>query len=363
MKRRGEQYSILPRDLSRVLVIMDDYHLGDFVISLPIINVLGAYFENRIDLLVVDQHADFVSLLPSAGNINIIPFRQDKKCRTPAQGVRFLSLIAKLWMKRYDGVIVIRGGIRDATLALVTRAPRRVGLLESRRSRVYTDRISAKSPPLHVFDKYARILKCIGYQGRPPLVRLRSSSSSTARLNHLLQKHISRESVPIAVIHPGAGYAFRCWPKDRFAKVADELVRRRDMDICLIGSRGERLFLDEVRSYMDERDRAFLLTAPVHILPALFDRASVLISNESGPTHLAAATDIPIVTILGPTDESCWRPLRRENVTILRGPKCSKCSWVNCTANLKCVTDIQVQDVLDACEKLRGSENKLTMKK
>jgi ADP-heptose:LPS heptosyltransferase len=336
---------------------MDDYHLGDFVVSLPTVEVLAAYFDNGIDLLVVNPHAGLASLLPSADKIRIISYRQEKKCRTPAQGARFLSLVVRLWRKGYDAVIVIRGGIRDATLAGLTMAPRRVGLLESRRSWVYTDRISAKSPPLHVFDKYGRILKCIGYQGPPPLVRLRGSASSTAKLHDLLRRHVSRESVDIAIIHPGAGYAFRCWPKERFAEAADELVRHWDMDVCLIGGPSERPFLDKVRSYMDRKDRAFLFTEALDVLLALFDRGSVLISNESGPTHLAATTDIPIVTIVGPTNESCWRPLRRENVILLRGPKCSECLWVNCTNDLKCVTEVQVQDVLDAWEGLRNSSN------
>ena len=346
----------MPRELPRVLVIMDDYHLGDFVISLPIIEALARYFVSPIDLLVARQHAELAALLPGAGNINIMPFTQDKKVRTPRQGVRFLSLLLRLFVKRYDAVIVIRGGIRDATLTGATMARRRIGLLESRRSGVYNHRVPGKSPPLHVFEKYSRILECIGHDGLPPLVMLQSSESSRTKLDQLLLEQGVDEDSSIAVIHPGAGYSFRCWPKERFAKVGDELIRNRDMKVVLIGSPKDRPFLEEVRAMMDRQRRVHLFTEPLEWLVALFDRAKILVSNESGPTHLAAATDVPIVTIMGPTDESCWRPLRRNRLVILRGPKCTECRWQDCSFDVQCVRAVRVTDVLDAISSMKTGE-------
>ena len=343
---------VLPGSLSPVLVIMDDYHLGDFVISLPIIEAFAKYFDEPIDLLVARQHAGLASLLPSASRINFMPFTQDKKHRTPGQGFRFLSLLFRLFWKRYRAVVVIRGGIRDATLTMATMSRRRIGLRESKRSRVYNHKVDGQSPPLHVFEKYSRLLECIGQHGVPPRVRLRTPESVDQQLESVLRDELEDPSARIAVIHPGAGYSFRCWPKERFAGVGDELIGKWNMDVFLIGSPKDQPFLDEIRGMMKGSRRCHLFTQTLELLLALFNRASILVSNESGPTHLASATDVPIVTVMGPTNESCWGPVRKENLLIMRGPKCDECSWKDCPHGVRCVTSIEVRDVLDAVGRL-----------
>jgi ADP-heptose:LPS heptosyltransferase len=128
------------------------------------------------------------------------------------------------------------------------------------------------------------------------------------------------------------------------------------MEVFLIGSEKDRPFLEEVHEMMGETQHAHLFIEPLDLLVALFNRASILVSNESGPTHLAAATDVPIVTVMGPTNESCWGPLRKDRLTILRGPKCEECLWRDCTLDVRCVKAVRVMDVLDAVASVLARE-------
>jgi ADP-heptose:LPS heptosyltransferase len=155
------------------------------------------------------------------------------------------------------------------------------------------------------------------------------------------------------VIHPGAGKEYRQWPADRFAAVADELVRRRAMNICIIGGAGDQPLMDQIIAAMAHRAAAFSLVLPIQQLLALMERATILLSNESGPTHLAAATELPIATIFGPSKEQVWRPIRRENMLVLRGEECDpRCGKRRCYADRKCLMALTPAMMLAAAEQL-----------
>ena len=107
--------------------------------------------------------------------------------------------------------------------------------------------------------------------------------------------------------------------------------------------------MNRIRAAMRRPDHATCLRLSLTRLVALFDRAAVLVSNESGPTHLSTTTDVPIVTIFGPAKESRWRPVRDRDVTVLRGADCDPaCRWQSCAAGLRCLLATTSDDVLDA---------------
>ena len=83
--------------------------------------------------------------------------------------------------------------------------------------------------------------------------------------------------------------------------MANDLVQHKGMTICFIGGPGEQSLMNKIRSLMRNPQAALCLRLTLVQLVALFDMASILICNESGPMHLAAMTDLPIVAIFGPT--------------------------------------------------------------
>ncbi|MBN1268347.1 MAG: glycosyltransferase family 9 protein [Kiritimatiellae bacterium] len=345
-----ECYSVLPRDLGRVLILMNDHHLGNLAVTLPIIAAFGEYFEHPADLLVDQRFVPLAACLPRIGRV--IGLSQVRGRRSLAEAWPFLSAVIRMRKARYDAVITLDRRIRAPSLALFSGAPRRVGWLEAKRTWLYTDRVSMAGTPDPIFDKMCVILKCIGHVGRPPLAVLRSTPESRARLDKALHDSGRTGGAPLVVMHTTAGFAYRAWPKDRFARVADELIRRGNADVCLIGAPAEREALEAVRAQMQERARAFLLTEPIDVLVALFERASLLVSSESGPMHVAALTRVPIVTVYGLTDVRRWGPVRGEGVKVLQGPLCTDCRPKECPRSYRCLLDIRVEDVMQAAESL-----------
>jgi ADP-heptose:LPS heptosyltransferase len=331
---------------SRALVLMINHHLGNFVVSLPFLDAIAAQFDQPVDLVVDSRFACLARSLPHAGQV--IPYEQHhRRNGRIRQASDFLALIRRLKAGRYDVVFDVGGGIQSVTLTTLTFARRRIGLAKSRRSWMYTERLPADSGT-HASDRYTPFMARLGLP-KAGRLRIKPPADAIARLESQLPVNLRAPGVRLAVMHGGAGYEFRQWPKERFAETADKLIRERSMGVVFIGAPGEQDFLNSLLALMKYRDRAAYVIAELDVVLALLDRAAILVSNESGPTHLAAATDVPIVTIFGPSKESSWRPVREENMTILRGAVCPpECRWGQCKHNLKCVMNVSVGDVLGA---------------
>ncbi len=340
---------LLPKNPRRVLLVMTNHHVGDFVLSLPAMQSLAEYFDAPVDAVVDARFASVAKLLPSLRDV--IPYEQKNRRGSKwKQAAHFTAIAKRLAPPRYDLVIDVGGGIQSVTLTTLTMARHRIGLEKSRRSFMYSRRLP-QEPILHQTDRYMPFMRVIGRE-RPGRLRLRASAAATDQIAASLETLFGKIPPRFAVIHSGAGYAFRQWPGERFAAVADELAQRWNLDTVFIGAPGEEEFLRGIIQKMKHAGRARPLIENLENILALFDRAQILISNESGPTHLAATTDIPIVTIFGPSKEAVWRPVRDTNLTILRGRVCPpECAWGECRHDLACIMDLSVAQVVEAAAK------------
>ena len=344
--------AILPKKPRRVLVVMINHHLGDFVLSLPAMQTLAAHFEAPVDVVVDARYAALARLLPSVRDV--IPYEQkNRRQGRVRQALQFLATTKRLVSARYDVVVDLGGGIQSVTLVTLTMARRRIGLAKSRRSAMYTHRLPHEAFE-HQADRYIPFMRLIGRERPDPLL-LHPSQASKEAVAKRLHGLFGRTAPSVAVIHPGAGYAFRRWPGERFAAVADELASRWNLDVVVIGAPDEEGFLKELVGGMRCADRARPMVAPLDELLALFDDSRILVSNESGPTHLAALTAVPIVTIFGPTKEAVWRPVRTDKLVILRGRICPpECRWGKCPHDMACIRDLDGPRVVAAIAGLLG---------
>ena len=335
----------LPHNLNPVLIIMLDHHLGNFCVALPVMTRLASYFENPPDLLVFDTYSKLTRSLGLPSQVLSL----SRSVRFGRNISRYVSRCVKLGFRRYAAVIDVGGKINSTTPVLASHAPIRVGESEMRRNWLYNRKINSQDT-IYTFDRYTRILQCIGEDQRPPLLRF--DPLDTARSEVMKAVNSSNgEPQRIAVIHPGAGKHYRLWPAERFAAVADNLAQEKGMTICFIGGPGEQTLMSKTRALMRKPHAALCLTLTLVQLVALFDMASILICNESGPMHLAAMTDLPIVAIFGPTPEARWLPVRSENVATIRGSACDPtCKRQVCTANSRCMMELSIEDILAAAD-------------
>jgi heptosyltransferase-3 len=339
----------LPPTLKRVAVFMTDQHMGDFILAMPTIGRLAEYFENGIDLYVAAQHESLATLIPSVDRV--IPYAHSKKTRKSlVQLGSFLGMLMRLPLKRYQAAFFIRARITESTFSLLTLARKRIATDSS--SRLFAYNCVVQEPPFekHEARKMASVLQAIGDSAAPRPIRLKAPDEAVRRMTTILKANHVDDLDKVAVIHPSAGLAHRCWPKERFAQVADALAES-GMMIVFIGAPGEREFVEEVQSHMKLAKASFFMADALTTLLALFERADILFSNESGPTHLAAASDVPIVTVFGPTNPDQWKPVREEKMTLLSKKELCQCDDPRfCDIGWPCIMEITVEEALTALE-------------
>ncbi len=257
-----------------------------------------------------------------------------------------LPAILRVWAggvaARYDAVLDLSGGKWSAAVTGASRARHRVGFADTRWSWCYNRRLdrpaeSADGP--HALDRYAVALRAVDAEpgARPRAVRL-SAADAESGLDP------ARRWV---VMHPFAGKTRRQWPAERFAQVARRLIDTRGVGVLVVGAPGDRAAGRALATRVQRPEAVHFRCPPLPQLLAIFGQAALLISNESGPTHLVATTRVPIVTIFGPTAEAAWRPLRDDRLTLLRGAACHPgcAAAAACVAEPSCLTALTVDAV------------------
>lgn len=340
----------LSPDLERVLVLMVNPNLGNCVFALPTIDALCRHFSRGADVMVDEPYLPLLEMIPSAHRALAYP-RAIKGRRRGLRAVnRYLGMAGHLLRRRYQAVLDIGGGITSVNVVALSMARHRVGFAGNRRSAVYSTRLDWGEQE-HIFPRYGSILRGIGHADPPPQIELHAPAAAAASISEQLDRAFVDPGRCLAVIHPSAGYAFRCWPEERFAQVGTHLAGEKDMNIAVIGTPGDREVTTRIVEGIGCPGRVASLTPRLQELVALFERAALLVSNESGPTHLAATTRVPIVTLFGPSLESRWAPVRDRDITILRGAPCDpSCRWGVCVQDWACLRKTTVEHVLEAAE-------------
>ncbi|MDX1564859.1 MAG: glycosyltransferase family 9 protein [Phycisphaeraceae bacterium] len=347
-----KKQAAIPADASKVLLIMNDHHLGNTVISLPVLEAYGRYFGNRLEILIDRRYLPLAECLPSRPRLCAWPDRQ----RHPGGFRRSLAearCVLSLRRKRFDISVDLMGMVRSTRITRWVAAQRRYGFGHLRNPHVYSDHVSRPSGP-HCFDRYRRFLELIG-TADPPRLQLSAPDVCVQSVGRQLVEAGLVPDSPLVLIHPSSAKTYRRWPIERFGEVAEGLIDSHDANICIVGTRPERDLCRQLLGAIRQRDRAVHLEPDILELLALMNRSDLLVSSESGPTHLAAATTVPIVTVFGPSDEDEWRPLRIKNLTVLRGAACDpNCHPARCLHGYRCLMDLDAGQVLEAARKAIG---------
>ena len=153
---------------------------------------------------------------------------------------------------------------------------------------------------------------------------------------------------PLVALCPGSTNSrAKRWPAERYAAVADRFVKEADANVLLIGSPDELEVSLEVAQRM--RQRPVMLTGKTNLAQAvaILSLADALITNDTGPAHIAAALGRPTLVIFGPTDPRTTRPYPAVAEIIRRPPDCAPCMLRDCPIDHRCMTAITSDEVFE----------------
>ena len=151
---------------------------------------------------------------------------------------------------------------------------------------------------------------------------------------------------PLIGLHPGARPPARRWPAERFAAVANRLQREFEAQVVILGGPGEEALARRVEEALDGVAVNLAGRTSLGALAVLIARLDLLLANDSGPSHLAAALRVPSVVLFGPASPRRWAPLDRKRHRVLsKGVECSPCTHWECPIDYRCLTWLSADDV------------------
>jgi len=174
-------------------------------------------------------------------------------------------------------------------------------------------------------------------------------------LGFLLRNLGFQPEKPYVVLNPSASCPSKIWPAERFARLSDELQTRFNFQVALIGSNADRRFAAKVKEYTTHPLTDFSGKLSLGTLGWFLKGAKLLISNDSGPVHVARAVQTPVLSIFGRNLSGLsprrWGPLGKEAKIIHKEVSCPVCLAHNCQINFLCLDVISVEDVLKEVKK------------
>jgi ADP-heptose:LPS heptosyltransferase len=160
---------------------------------------------------------------------------------------------------------------------------------------------------------------------------------------------------PLCVIHPAARWVTKRWPADRFAAVADR-VAEAGWRVAIVAGAAQREEAAAVGRLFRHGAIDLVGRTSLPQLAVLLRRATVLVTNDSGPMHLAAAVGTPVVAIFGPTDPRRIGPYGAGHTVLSASVDCSPCSRQRCVQGGACLNAISVDEVVAAVSRIGSGE-------
>ncbi|HEU4684692.1 MAG TPA: lipopolysaccharide heptosyltransferase II [Nitrospira sp.] len=328
-------------DYRRILFIKPS-SLGDIVHAMPTFAVLRRLYPSaHLTWLVKREWAEVVDRI--AGVDQVWPVERG------ARG--WLSQVPSLRARRFDAAVDLQGLFRSAAMAWLSGAEERIGFANGREGSpwMYTTRVAVPAADLHAVDRYLLVAQAMGAPIERPEFAFRIPVSDDEEVDRLLSRHGMKRGDRWVAVNVSARWPTKRWPAASFATLADRLHQEAEIPMIFIGSPGERADVAAVIGSMRRPAVNLAGAMSVGLLPAFLRQAALLITNDSGPMHIAAAVETPIVALFGPTSPARTGPYGSGHSVLAHKIPCSPCFSRTCANSvpLACLTATTPTQVLD----------------
>ncbi len=326
---------MLTQNFNNILIIKPSA-AGDIICALPILPALKKRFpQAKISWLVSSHLSELITNHPLIDHV--IEFDRRRfgyLAHSWAVTKRFVKFLRSLRQANYDLVIDLQGLFRSGFLAWNTQAPVRIGPYEKRELGwiFYTHRMPETSYETHAVDRMYSCMKLLSNEDEidePKFI----IHIPQAQQNAILSKLHARKIEPnrYIAIAPGGTWPSKRWPVEKFIELTKLICSELKLPVIIIGGKHERIIAEKMTDELANYPVAnFVGQTTLAQLLAIIDNAKALISNDSGPMHIAVALNKPITAIIGPTNANRTGPYKRPNSVVQANLDCSPCYKKHC---------------------------------
>lgn len=331
------------------IVIMRFWALGESILVLPMIEALRKARPNaRITVLCTPRNAEVFRDQPSIDECKVIWSSS-------------IPLVVLTNFRKFDLSIDTEPHFALSAILSFFLSRRAIGYDYGKRALLYDVNVPYDDKKHAVFA-ICDLLRPLGIDARPgSLVRLRFPESAKGQVDLRFESAGIRSSKkPIIGIHAfcGPSAAWRVWPKENFASLIGKIKKKYDCTIILTGSKDESIGNSEILAMLSDRNNVLDLSGlPLKSFFNLAERMRLMVSNDTGPMHVAAAQGIPTIGLFGPNTPVRFGPFPPErNIAIYHQQPGHPVINVHLNefrpCGGECMRAISVDEVMEAVDKI-----------
>ncbi|HEX6289312.1 MAG TPA: glycosyltransferase family 9 protein [Herpetosiphonaceae bacterium] len=345
----------------RSILILKPCCLGDVLLTTPLVAAIrsaypGAHLIYAVGtwaspMVATSQHIDETLILPERW--------------TPGSLLATARVLHRL---RIDLIFVPDRSPMLTLLAWLSRSPVRVGLDSAGRGFAYTHRVPVSSLVIHEADLYSQLAAAAGLPKPPRRLFFFPGAEAEQAAAAIVARYRATDG-PLVVLHPGGGQnpgmtlPRKRWLPERWATVADELIRVYSACVLVVGGPGDQEAVATVIAAMREPAIPLVRRWDWGELGALLGRSDLFMGHDTGMMHLATAVGAPVVAVFGPSDPQIYGPYGQRAAYVWRPTYESPCFYEgaavpDCPCAMQCMRNVEVADVLQAARRLLMLEQK-----
>lgn len=320
---------------------------------------LRALKHQRPDLQITTLvEALYTDLYEADPDLEAIPLTRNPQEKRSSLAAR-LHIIRTIRARKFTAVINLHGGPTSAQLTFLSGARHRVGAGHFRSGYAYNLRVPPSEEilgrtDLHTVESQFGWFRWLGLPtATPAATQLFVTPAKRATARAKLQAAGVDLHQPYAILAPTNEFYTKRWLPERYAAIAEQLAAR-GLQIVLTGApTAEQVAQVASVQAATSRKLAALTSLGIGELVATIADASLFVGNDSGPAHIAAAVQTPLVVLFGPASSVRWRPWAAGRAELVRNPfACNPCAMYTCTAYAEpeCIRSISTTQVMQAID-------------
>ena len=344
--------------------------LGDVLMTTPALRALKESRPGRrLTLLTSSTSAPLAPLVPEI-DACIVYDAPWMKATAPRDDIRpDFAMIERLRQERFDAAVVFtvfsQNPLPTAFLCLLAGIPRRLAHCRENPYQLLTDWVSEPEPEQFIRHEVRRqldLVAAVGCRTANERLSLSVPVEASRSVEAMLRELGLDKDDPWVLIHPGASAPSRRYPAELFAQAAEMLSIDYGLRLVFSGSSGERELIESIRSAVAVPSHSLAGCLSLAELAELITRAPLLITNNTGPAHLAAAVGTPVVDLYAQTNPQ-HTPWQVPHRLLYHDVPCKNCFKSVCPqGHHDCLARVPPEDVVRAAKELLQSHLWLSAK-
>lgn len=324
--------------------------IGDVIHALPVAHALKQQYPQARITWVVEKPA--YDLLTNNPAIDEIILFDKPKFKSLAGLFKYSPEFSRrLKGNNFDLALDLQGLFKSAAIVALSGAKQRLGYCNMRElSQWISKPVCGKHSEGHVVERYLDVARYVGCDVKKAVFTLTNTPDEAANAAAIAAQAGLPANQPYIILAPGTNWPSKCWPAERFGELAAKVSQKGIIPVIIGGASDTSLAV----TISNTCPAAVDLTGKTSLkeLAFLMKGASCFVGGDTGPMHLAAAVQTPVVALFGPTDPGRNGPYGEIHTVITVQEECHKCWKRECPKGKQCLAAIEVQPVLEAVKEL-----------